>query len=59
MVHKNGGRNKVKVTEDQAETLFYRVGVATDALFPKGVPGDRVLEVAEWQRATIELLTRK
>lgn len=49
----------IKVSEhDDADRLFAAVGKATDSLFPSGVPGDRVIEVAEWQMATMRMMRR-
>ena len=39
-----------------ADALFVKVAAATDALFPDRVSSDRILEVAEWQRATVQNL---
>lgn len=37
---------------------FDRLGKATEALFPDGIPAARIIEIAEWQRATLKLLDR-
>lgn len=42
----------------QADQIFERLGNATNALFPDGIPASRVIEIAEWQRATLKLLDR-
>lgn len=42
----------------EADRLFALVADATEMLFPKRVPADRILEVAEWQRATMAMLQR-
>lgn len=41
-----------------ADDLFVKVGKATQTLFPKGVPYDRIIEVAKLQETMLEVLTR-
>ncbi len=42
----------------QADELFERVGKATEALFPKGIPMTRIIEVAELQKAMLKVVAR-
>lgn len=55
-MHK-GRSHKGELPHD-ADTLFSVVGAATAVLFPNGVPYERVIEVAEWQKATLRLMAR-
>lgn len=41
-----------------ADALFERLGTVTKALFPDGVPNSRIIEVAEWQKVTLQLMRR-
>lgn len=41
-----------------ANALFERLGSVTRALFPNGVPNERIIEVAEWQKVTLQLMRR-
>jgi hypothetical protein len=43
---------------DYANMLFSKVALATDVLFPQGVPSGRIIEVAEWQTTTLRMLQR-
>lgn len=43
---------------ETADDLFVKVGKATQTLFPKGVPYDRIIEVAKLQETMLEVLTR-
>lgn len=42
----------------QADELFERVGKATEALFPRGIPMTRIIEVAELQKAMLKVVAR-
>lgn len=48
-----------KIDSKQADELFKQIGKATDILFPRRVPSDRLIEVAAWQQATLEMLLRQ
>jgi hypothetical protein len=37
---------------------FERVGAATEALFPEGIPAARIIEIADLQKAMLKVLTR-
>lgn len=43
---------------ESADELFMKVGAATRALFPDGVPAERVIEIAEVQKAMLTVLRR-
>lgn len=65
-MHKNrahndnyGAKAKAKrpATYD-ADDLFERVGAATEALFPGGIPTSRIIEIAELQKAMLKVVAR-
>ena len=41
-----------------ADEAFERVGAATEALLPDGVPTSRIIEVAEWQKVMLKWVTK-
>lgn len=54
--HKTRSHKKTApVTADEA---FDRIGAATEALFPAGIPASRVIEIAELQKAMLKVVTR-
>lgn len=63
-MHKNRTHNagqarprKREVAYD-ADALFERVGAATEALFPAGIPTSRIIEIAELQKAMLKVVAR-
>lgn len=50
--------HKVKASSVGANDAFERVGRATEALFPEGIPAARVIEIADLQKAMLKVVTR-
>lgn len=46
------------LNEKDGEEIFAKIGNATRALFPDGIPAERVIEIAEVQRTMLRVLTR-
>lgn len=44
--------------EKDGEEIFAKIGNATRALFPAGIPAERVIEIAEVQKTMLRVLTR-
>lgn len=51
-------RTHKKTTGITADQAFERIGAATEALFPDGIPASRVIEIAELQKAMLKVVTR-
>lgn len=51
-------RRNGNVSGDRADAIFNHLARVTEALFPDGVPPERIMEVAEWQKATLKVMTR-
>lgn len=54
----NSHKKKAHGAPDSTDEIFAKVGNATRALFPEGIPAERVIEIAEVQRSMLKVLAR-
>lgn len=47
-----------KKDEVDADEAFERIGAATEALFPDGIPATRIIELADLQKQMLKVVTR-
>ena len=52
-------RSHTSKVSNTPDALFEKLAAATAALYPNGVPFIDIIEVAEWQKVTLRLLSRK